>query len=83
MEGSLLRREKIVATWTTLIAGLKMRMLAIPNKVAARLVGPTSAAEIARIIMGEVRDALEECASSNGLPHDVQRKAKPNEQDAA
>jgi phage terminase Nu1 subunit (DNA packaging protein) len=81
LEGTLLWRDEVLASWTSLYTVVRTRLLAIPSKVAPRLVGKTSAAEIAEVIRIEIYEALEELASGNGLPRNAQPKAKPSDDD--
>jgi phage terminase Nu1 subunit (DNA packaging protein) len=74
LEGRLLWRDEVTATWTSLYAVVKQRLLVIPSKTAPRLVDKTSAAEIAEVIRVELYEALEELANGNGLPRNAQRK---------
>jgi len=54
----------VVQGWTENTARLKTRLLTIPSKLAARLMGCTSAREIQTALDQEIRDALNELAET-------------------
>jgi phage terminase Nu1 subunit (DNA packaging protein) len=61
--GELVDAGMAAERWDEVAGIVKRRLLAIPSKVAPRLLGRTSAAEVKTIIEGEVYEALTEISS--------------------
>jgi phage terminase Nu1 subunit (DNA packaging protein) len=61
--GDLLPADEVLSGWSALFAKIKARMLAIPSKVAPRLVGLKTAAQAKAIIEPEVYEALEDASN--------------------
>jgi hypothetical protein len=58
--GMLLPANEVRAAWSAKVVAFKMRVLAIPSKVAARLVMVRTAAQVKAILEPECREALED-----------------------
>jgi hypothetical protein len=72
--GKLLPIEEVTAGWQMLIMAFRSRVLAIPSKLAPRLVTMNERAAIQAALAGEIREALTEL-SEFSLPGD--RPARP------
>lgn len=60
MERRLLPFDGVVASWEQLVAAFRARVLAIPSRMAARLVAMNERGVIQSVLTAEVREALTE-----------------------
>ena len=63
LRGELLPANEVRAGWSQIVAQVKMRLLAIPSKIAARLAVTRTAAECKALVDVEIREALEALAT--------------------
>jgi phage terminase Nu1 subunit (DNA packaging protein) len=64
LEGSLVSVDETFRTWTDLVVMVRARILALPSKLAPRLLGKHHAAEVQEIIRLEVYEALEDLGTN-------------------
>jgi hypothetical protein len=62
--GALVPIEQIDEVWQSAAVGARTRLLAIPDKIASRLVAARSAADVARLLRAELNEALGEIAGA-------------------
>jgi phage terminase Nu1 subunit (DNA packaging protein) len=78
LENSLAPLDEVRSVWSAITIVFRTRMLGIGPKVAARLVGLRSAAEIEAIISQEVREALVELSQA-----EIRRQGDQTDDEAA
>jgi phage terminase Nu1 subunit (DNA packaging protein) len=75
LEGTLAPLSVTRAAWTSILTMVRTRVLAIPNKLAPRLVGLKTAGEALALVRGEIYEALEELSKSSAWL--ARRKGEP------
>jgi len=66
--GSLLAAEDVETAWIAVLARLRTRLLALPDRLAPLVHAETSPAGVRDVIRGAIREALEELAESDVRP---------------
>ena len=64
LEGKLVSVETTRATWATIVAAARARLLAIPSRVGPRVAG-LDAAEASELLRREIHEALRELARAD------------------
>jgi hypothetical protein len=67
-EGQWVHVDEILASLTSIFARIKARLLAIPAKIATRLIGIKTAAEAMQIVRSAIHEAIEEIGSGVVVP---------------
>ena len=73
--GNLLPMELVIAAWQGHIANARAKLLALPPKAAAQVVGMESYLEIEKIVTELIHEALDEL-STDGLPKEHYKRVK-------
>lgn len=73
--GSLIAAEDVETAWIAVLAALRTRLLALPDRLAPRLHAEESPAGMRDLMRGAVREALEELAETDVRP---QRDVDPD-----
>jgi hypothetical protein len=68
LDGTLIRRDKIVHAFVDVIRVARARLLAVPRFVAPRLLGCKNPAEAEKCIYDAIWDALDELSKTPSLP---------------
>lgn len=63
--GSLIAAEDVEAAWIAVLALLRTRLLALPDRLAPQLHAEASPASVRDVMRGAIREALEELAESD------------------
>ena len=63
--GSVIAAEDVEAAWIAMLALLRTRLLALPDRLAPRLHAEASPAGVRDVMRGAIREALEELAESD------------------
>jgi phage terminase Nu1 subunit (DNA packaging protein) len=66
--GSVIAAEDVEAAWIAVLALLRTRMLALPDRLAPQLHAEASPASVRDVMRGAIREALEELAESDVRP---------------
>jgi len=74
LRGELVPIEQVFRTWTAVVVMVRARILAIPTKLAPRLLGKKHAGEVETIIRAEVYECLEDLAENVDV-----RKPRPGD----
>ena len=73
--GTLLPQEMVVVGWMGHVSNAKAKMLAIPPKAAAEIVGMESYLEIEQLLTTFIHEALDEL-STDGIPKEYSERIK-------
>jgi phage terminase Nu1 subunit (DNA packaging protein) len=68
MEGGLVSVDEVYRTWTEIVVMVRARILALPSKLAPRLLGKTHASEVESILRVHCYEALEDLANVEVVP---------------
>jgi phage terminase Nu1 subunit (DNA packaging protein) len=68
LRGELVPIDKTQAVWTAYLANCRAKLLAIPHKLAPRVLLAKEVAEVQAIIEGEIHECLTELAGGDGIP---------------
>lgn len=71
--GNLIPMELVIEAWQGLIGNARAKMLALPPKAAAQVVGVESYLEIEQVITSLIHEALDEL-STDGLPKEYSKR---------
>lgn len=66
--GSVIAAEDVEAAWIAVLALLRTRLLALPDRLAPQLHAEASPASVRDVMRGAIREALEELAESDVRP---------------
>lgn len=66
--GSVIGAEDVEAAWIAVLALLRTRLLALPDRLAPRLHAEANPAGVRDVMRGAIREALEELAESDVRP---------------
>ncbi|MCO6050630.1 hypothetical protein NGM99_12635 [Mesorhizobium sp. RP14(2022)] len=83
LRNQLLPRDEVLAGITAAFARVRAKLLAIPTKLAPRVLGLTSAAEIEATIRAAVHECLDELASTIVVgigPDEIKRASEAEEE---
>jgi phage terminase Nu1 subunit (DNA packaging protein) len=68
LRGDLVAADQEAAVWTAYLANVRAKLLAIPHKIAPRVLIVTDLAEAQGLIEGEIHECLKELAEGDGIP---------------
>lgn len=75
--GAVIPAEDVEAAWISVLALLRTRLLALPDRLAPAVHAETSAAGVRDVIRGAIREALEELAETDVRP-ERDKDARPD-----